>query len=230
MISSCMDGGVTAEQLFYEFWTELQASEASLQAGESVLFAQKRLEEVFNKQYDRLKNKNSALLLYYDTHIKYILTVAADEYFIDRYEEWVSNLFEEKVFHTHIGGVKIFDNIRHLLQSKSETELGVFYILLLGIGFKGQYHQNPQELLAIKRALFELVHERSYNAELENIFECTDEKLIESAQPKVKQASYHVWYIAVAVAYLGMSYAIWEWQASIAAREVVIGNHNSFAQ
>ena len=75
----------------------------------------------------------------------YIMTAVADEIFV-RLESpegpyWQANLFEERLFHSHEAGERIFRNIETVLarQDEAASELATVYLAALVLGFRGNY-------------------------------------------------------------------------------------------
>ena len=78
----------------------------------------------------------------------YIMTAVADEIFV-RSESpgglyWQANRFEERLFHSHEAGERIFRNIETVLarQDEAASELAAVYLAALVLGFRGNYRDK----------------------------------------------------------------------------------------
>lgn len=96
--------------------------------------------------------------------VRYALAAMADEVFIhlpwSGSEAWRFNLLEAALFGTHRAGEEVFARIDHLLahgdRSARHQEAALVYLLMLSLGFEGQYRGEPEARDTIERLRREL--------------------------------------------------------------------------
>lgn len=83
--------------------------------------------------------------------VLYAMAALADEVFIhldwSGASSWKHHLLESALFDTHEAGEEIFRRIDHLIQhgdrSQRYSEVALVYLLMLALGFQGQYRGDP---------------------------------------------------------------------------------------
>jgi type VI secretion system protein ImpK len=92
----------------------------------------------------------------------YIMAAFADETFVCLLEwngkdYWRDNLMELRLFHSQIAGRDIFRRIDRVLarQDYGTEELAAVYLMILALGFKGQYLRDPEAIEVYRRKLFD---------------------------------------------------------------------------
>jgi type VI secretion system protein ImpK len=92
----------------------------------------------------------------------YIMAAYADETYVCLIEwsgkdYWRDNLMELRLFHSQIAGQDIFRRIDRLLarQDYGTEELAAVYLMILALGFKGQYQRDPGSIEIYRRKLFD---------------------------------------------------------------------------
>ena len=92
----------------------------------------------------------------------YIMAAYADETYVCLVEwsgrdYWRDNLMELRLFHSQIAGQDIFRRIDRLLarQDYGTEELAAVYLMILALGFKGQYQRDPGSIEVYRRKLFD---------------------------------------------------------------------------
>jgi len=163
----------------------------------------------------------------------YAMTALADEYFL-RDESpakltWTKPL-EAAVFKSQEAGEKVFANIDALqTERRAEAEeLARIYLAVLGLGFKGQFLEDPdaeQKLEPYRRRLYGLIFGRSPSAE-----RTANEKMIGGAylatlddHPTTQLPYLRPWAIALIILFvlwIGAGHAIW--RSSVAPIEKLI--------
>jgi type VI secretion system protein ImpK len=113
------------------------------------------------KMYEVKSAANSAsndILL----QLVYIMAAYADETYVCLLEwtgkdYWRDNLMELRLFHSQIAGQDIFRRIDRLLarQDYGTEELAAVYLMMLALGFKGQYQRDPRSIELYRRKLFD---------------------------------------------------------------------------
>lgn len=92
----------------------------------------------------------------------YIMAAFADETFICLLEwpgkdYWAEHLMELRLFHSQIAGQEIFRRIDTLLarQDFGTEELAAVYLMVLALGFKGQFLRDPGAVDTYRKKLFD---------------------------------------------------------------------------
>jgi type VI secretion system protein ImpK len=113
------------------------------------------------KMYE-VKLAASAASYDYLHELVYIMAAFADETFVCLLEwpgedYWRDHLMELRLFHSQIAGQDIFRRIDKLLvrQDYGVEELAVIYLMVLALGFKGQYLRDPAAVELYRKKLFD---------------------------------------------------------------------------
>ncbi len=101
----------------------------------------------------------------------YLITVFADEVFIgvkwEKGLKWEDYLLEEKIFKSHIAGIKIFENITKIIENGKGgvPSISSIYLLSLIFGFKGKYMHGDSEgkVNGFKEKLYSLIYKSGKN-------------------------------------------------------------------
>jgi type VI secretion system protein ImpK len=98
----------------------------------------------------------------YLEELVYIMAAFADETFVCLLEwpgkdYWRDHLMELRLFHSQIAGQDIFRRIDILLVrlDYGVEELAAIYLMMLALGFKGQYLRNPEAVELYRKKLFD---------------------------------------------------------------------------
>ena len=98
----------------------------------------------------------------YLEELVYIMAAFADETYVCLLEwpgkdYWHDHLMELRLFHTQIAGQDIFLRIDKLLvrQDYGVEELAAIYLMVLALGFKGQYLRDPAAVESYRKKLFD---------------------------------------------------------------------------
>jgi type VI secretion system protein ImpK len=71
---------------------------------------------------------------------------------------WGENLLESRIFRTHFGGGRVFEQITQLVDERRNSRRGLarVYLLALGLGFEGVYRgrKDQQQLARFRRDLW----------------------------------------------------------------------------
>lgn len=100
--------------------------------------------------------------------VQYAMVALADEIFILELvwpgcEAWLGHLLEHSLFHSKQAGQMFFQQIEHLLHTRSrasaQRELAAVYLLALQLGFKGQYrgHSGQTALAECRKRLIDFI-------------------------------------------------------------------------
>ena len=98
----------------------------------------------------------------YLEELVYIMAAFADETFVCLLEwpgkdYWRDHLMELRLFHSQIAGQDIFRRIEKSLvrQDYGVEELAIIYLMVLALGFKGQYLRDPAAVELYRKKLFD---------------------------------------------------------------------------
>ena len=98
----------------------------------------------------------------YLEELVYIMAAFADETFVCLVEwpgkdYWRDHLMELRLFHSQIAGQDIFRRIEKSLvrQDYGVEELAIVYLMVLALGFKGQYLRDPTAVELYRKKLFD---------------------------------------------------------------------------
>ena len=134
------------------------------------------LDQLF-AQMDRQVRNDPRLEALYEKS-KYPLVVLADEVLLhsnwEHADSWQRNhLLEERLFHTNIGGDKIFNLASELRYE--EVEMASVLFTAISLGVRGTYHRKPEKLAEIRSKLYRQMSE-----------------YLADAQHQLTPAAYHV--------------------------------------
>tara|TARA_R110002050_G_scaffold847_4_gene5977 strand:+ start:59724 stop:60488 length:765 start_codon:yes stop_codon:yes gene_type:complete len=110
-----------------------------------------RLYKLLDAQYQYVEKHGGGYAARYYREAQYIMVALADETFINLkwvgQDEWENNLLESKIFNSQVAGEKIFKNLNHFLSMRdsANADIGVMYLLALGLGFKGRYRDGDEK-------------------------------------------------------------------------------------
>ncbi len=122
---------------------------------------QGRLLNLLKEQQDYVELYGGGFAVGYYREAQYIMTALADEIFLNMdwigRTEWKGHLLESQLFHTQIAGEKFFRALEEFLRVRdsSNSDIGVLYIIALGLGFKGKY-RDEDDHGALKKYLDQL--------------------------------------------------------------------------
>lgn len=155
---------------------------------------------------------------------QYAMVALADETFLHTdwmgRDSWRENLLETKFFRTHTAGEELFDRIEELLHERETVyaELARVYLMVLGLGFQGQYRGRPdadERIANYRRRLFRFVYSREPLAVHGNQYvvpQAYAATLDESVSTELPYVKPWIWAIAVSlILWLGGSYGIWRY-------------------
>lgn len=153
--------------------------------------------------------------------VKYIITVLADETFInlnwEGTEIWKLYLLEKKLFKTEIAGDKFFEMADTILSDLNNEEMAFIYLVALSLGFKGKYRdmENADEYLNwYKSKLYSIIHfnreKLFYPGRQHLINSCYEYTCTEGTNKILPDTNYLiVTIIGIIVLYVVTSYVIW---------------------
>lgn len=110
-----------------------------------------RLEYMLTQQYRDAEQRGGDFAAKYYREAQYIMVCLADEIFLNfewvGRSEWEENLLESRLFNSHVAGEQFFQNLDKFLKVRdsSNLDLGVLYVLALGLGFMGRYRNTGDE-------------------------------------------------------------------------------------
>jgi len=113
------------------------------------------------KMYE-VRLATSAISHDYLEELVYIMAAFSDETFVclldwPGKDYWRDHLMELRLFHTQIAGQDLFRRIEKALvrQDYGVEELAMIYLMVLALGFKGQYLRDPPAVELYRRKLFD---------------------------------------------------------------------------
>jgi type VI secretion system protein ImpK len=96
-------------------------------------------------QYEYVERHGGGFAVKYYREVYYIMVALTDEVFLNLdwigKSEWEDNLLESRIFNTQAAGERLFENMDRFLEVRdvANSDVGVLYIIALGLGFKGKY-------------------------------------------------------------------------------------------
>lgn len=153
--------------------------------------------------------------------VKYIITILADETFInlnwEGTEIWKLYLLEKNLFKTEIAGDKFFDMADIALNDLNNEEMAFMYLIALSLGFKGKYRdvENSEEYLNwYKSKLYSIIHfnkERLFYPGRQHLINsCYEYTCSEGTDKMLPDTNYWiVTIVGIIILYIVISYIIW---------------------
>lgn len=132
-----LDNNMNPENAPVQNDTAVQLSKAQL--------IRNTLIDLLQFQYQVIESQSGGYAANYYREAQYAMAGLADEVFLnipwDGAKEWEDHLLESALFNSQDAGQKIFQNIDSYLETQkgSNLDIGVVYLLVLGLGFQGQY-------------------------------------------------------------------------------------------
>ncbi len=161
-----------------------------------------------------------ALSLIQEAH--YAMVALADEIFLQMEwagrRFWEKNILETRMFHTHVAGEKLFEQIEEFLRIRdpAKVEMAIIYLCILGLGFRGRYQGKEDEgrIDYYKKQLYVFItHQQPM------LFEKPERRLFEDAyEPTLEDGviqlmpNARLWYVALLITvilYLAITYTFW---------------------
>ncbi|MBQ9335234.1 MAG: DotU family type IV/VI secretion system protein, partial [Alphaproteobacteria bacterium] len=153
--------------------------------------------------------------------IKYIMTVFADEVFLNlRWEGakfWRYTLLEKQLFQTEIAGDKFFSMLDEIITDFDNSEMAFLYLMTLSLGFKGRYRdmENSEENIGwYKERLYSILNTKSarlyFPGRSHMIESCYEHTYIENNETQLPD--YRFWtycVLSVIFAYILISWFVW---------------------
>jgi type IV/VI secretion system ImpK/VasF family protein len=153
--------------------------------------------------------------------VKYIMTVLADETFINlRWEGarfWRYYLLEKRLFQSEIAGDKFFTIVDEIISDTSDEELAFMCLISLSLGFKGRYRDSEESDDAITRykdRLYSILHTKpsrlfypGRSHLIESCYQNTHTDGGDSALPDTRFWSWTI--LGIVFVYIVISYCIW---------------------
>ena len=153
--------------------------------------------------------------------IKYIMTVFADEVFLNLQWEgakfWCYTLLEKQLFQTEIAGDKFFSMLDEIISDFNNSEMAFIYLMTLSLGFKGRYRdmENSDENIGwYKERLYSILNTKSarlyFPGRSHMIESCYEHTYIENDDTQLPD--YRFWtycVLSVLFAYILISWFVW---------------------
>ena len=159
-----------------------------------------------------------ALAQYHD--LQYLMVALVDEFFLSEMWSgqtvWEQSIFEERLFGSHIAGEEIFRRIETLLSDRNaeQREMAICYLQALGLGFFGQYREQADKLVSLKRRLFTFVHgyapeigNENYTISIEGYQNLMEDSIVQ-VLPNAR--GWHTILYCTVIGYLLMSFILWQ--------------------
>lgn len=179
-----------------------------------------RLETFLKKQSNAAIRYGGDYASYYFKEALYIMVAYTDEVFLNLdwggRKEWEKNLLEMRMFNSHVSGKNIFSMLdKYFVERDPATrDLGVLYLWILGLGFKGKFrHPSDEKDLAVYRKKlykFIMAQDSDLAKEEAKLFPETyehtllDSKLIKLPDPH----TYNIAFLSVVAIYFLLSFSI----------------------
>lgn len=193
--------------------------QASLEEG-CVVEIQKKLLSVIENVSNTI-HANSRINTRYITDAKYIMSVLADEIFLNIDWEgakfWRYTLLEKQMFQTEIAGDKFFSMLDEIISDFSNEEMAFLYLMALSLGFKGRYRdiENSEEHLGwYKDRLYSMLNTKNvrlyFPGRSHMIDSCYEHTYLESDNAFLPDARFWSWCVlSVVFIYVVVSYLVW---------------------
>ncbi|MDR0695515.1 MAG: DotU family type IV/VI secretion system protein [Holosporales bacterium] len=186
----------------------------------TVIEIQKKMLHVIESVTNTMRLKSRGLPKYV-VDAKYIMTVLADEIFLNlRWEGakfWRFTLLEKQLFQTEIAGDKFFSMMDEIVSSVEDNDIAFLYLMALSLGFKGRYGgvENAEEHISwYKDRLYILLNTRPVRLffpgkpmMIESCYEYTNTTDSESCMPDSRFWSWCI--ISTVFLYIVISYCVW---------------------
>ena len=190
--------------------------------------AQSKLAQVVRKNLMTLFRRNAVELLrvggqptdnYYEA--QWVMAVFADEVFIhfkwEGKRAWTSNLLEQSLFNSHLGGEKFYEKLDYLLRNNdpADKSLAAVYLSALALGFRGKYHglNDHGRLRRYRQELFAFVFRQPQDLTGTSKIAFPDSYVKNlRAEKRRKLTNPRVWLVVLAfvvVTYLAVSHGLW---------------------
>lgn len=172
-------------------------------------------------QYDYVERHGGGFAVRYYKEVQYIMVSLTDEVFLNLdwigKEEWEDNLLESKIFNTQIAGERFFENIDKFLEVRdaANSDVGVLYIIALGLGFKGKYRGLDDQgiLQKYRKKLYaRVMHDTPYLLEESHLLFPQAYQTTIDQRASIKMPNLRFWYILLGGAiglFLLISSLIW---------------------
>ncbi len=165
----------------------------------------------------------SRLPIKFVNEAKYVMTVLADEVFINlRWEGarfWRFSLLEKQLFQSEIAGEKFFSSLDRLLENINSTneELAFLYLMSLSLGFKGKYRDSDsskEHISWYKDRLYSIFHNKPsrlfYPGRGQLINSCYESTVLDDSPLNLPDVKFWSWcIISVIFVYIIVSFGIW---------------------
>jgi type VI secretion system protein ImpK len=189
-----------------------------------------RMQGFLLNQYDYVERHGGGFAVKYYREVQYIMVALTDEVFLNLdwigKSEWEDNLLESRIFNTQVAGERLFENIDHFLEVRdaANSDVGVLYIIVLGLGFKGKYkdlndHGIIQEYR--KKLYARVMHDTPYLLEETHLLFPQAYQSTIDERSAIKMPNLRAWYMALGYifgVFLLVSSALW----FVATRNVTI--------
>ncbi len=158
-----------------------------------------------------------ALTLYRE--VQYAMVALADELFLSipwsGQKLWEVNILEQRIFNSHVAGEVIFEKIEQGLRNRDpeRADIDLVYLYILGLGFKGRYADDPEQIDAFKKRLFLFINHFQQRIQSPDyvLFPQAYEALLEEGNIK-QLPNPRVWHgilLLVILSALLLSYSFW---------------------
>jgi type IV/VI secretion system ImpK/VasF family protein len=186
----------------------------------SIVTIQKKLITVISSASEMISVK-SKLPPHFITDTKYIMTILADEVFInlrwDGAKYWRFSLLEKQLFQSEVAGDKFFKMLDEIIYTLDNDEMAFLYLMSLSLGFKGRYRDldgSSDHIAWYKDRLYSVLHSKSSrlfypgrHRMIESCYEYTDSENNNAVLP---DSRFWSWCITTVIfIYIIISYCIW---------------------
>lgn len=187
-----------------------------------IVGVQKKLIMTIEKVFEIISSKSRISNKKMD-EAKYIMTVLADEIFInmkwDGAKFWRFSLLEKQIFKSEIAGEKFFTMLDEMITNLNELsdEMTFLYLMALSLGFKGKYRggDTSEEYLSWYRdKLYSMLHKKTsrlfYPGRANMIESCYEYTISENSNQFLPDTRFWAFCIVgIIFVYIVVSYAVW---------------------
>lgn len=109
------------------------------------------LQQVLSDQMATAIKQGGEYVAAYYQEAQYLMVAYTDEVFLNlnwgEQKIWENNLFESRMYNTHVAGSAVFDRLDIFLKTRDPAtrDIASIYLWILGLGFKGKYRNDTNQ-------------------------------------------------------------------------------------
>ncbi|MDR0552896.1 MAG: DotU family type IV/VI secretion system protein [Holosporales bacterium] len=197
-------------------------SKGSLEVEATIVKVQKKLISSIDKIFEVISSRSRLGSKKID-EVKYIITVLADEIFINMKWEgakfWRFSLLEKQIFQSEVAGEKFFAMLDEFLSNMNniQEEMAFLYLMAISLGFKGKYRGQedmPEYISWYKDRLYSILHNKPsrlfYPGRQNMINQCYEHTFMDHDKKEIPDTRFwSICIMAIVTAYIAVSFAVW---------------------